>query len=427
MNDKKKSYGWIVFIACLLIQALPYAIITYLQPQFMTYVIQDKSIGFSIASFSLIFSIGTLASALASPIVGGLFKKFGLKPMYIAGALLGCGGFAAFSVATSPWQFYLIAVLMQVGAAIISALGIPLIINSWFDDSSRGKALSIVMAGGSLSNAILQTVCVSFIQAQGFKKAYLIFGLIGLVVALVAALFMLRLPKDDSEVIKLNSKKNKNSEEATEESKEESAKTGFMLKEAFKTKGFKLLVLGFFFVGLYSAALATQYPNYLHQNHEVNTGTVGTIFALCSFAGSLVGGTLFDKIGPFKTMLLGGVLTLLADVCLIFALDVTPLAYAFPVAKGLCLYTYTLGPALLVGKLFGNKDYASILGIVQLVFGIGYALGSSIFGALVNGFGYTTSWYAMAVAIVAAFVTILASIASMNKLNKAKKSEDIAA
>ena len=92
MNDKKKSYGWIVFIACLLIQALPYAIITYLQPQFMTYVIQDKSIGFSIASFSLIFSIGTLASALASPIVGGLFKKFGLKPMYIAGALLGCGG-----------------------------------------------------------------------------------------------------------------------------------------------------------------------------------------------------------------------------------------------------------------------------------------------------------------------------------------------
>ena len=63
----------------------------------------------------------------------------------------------------------------------------------------------------------------------------------------------------------------------------------------------------------------------------------------------------------------------------------------------------------------------------QLVFGIGYALGSSIFGALVNGFGYTTSWYAMAVAIVAAFVTILASIASMNKLNKAKKSEDIAA
>ena len=37
------------------------------------------------------------------------------------------------------------------------------------------------------------------------------------------ALFMLRLPKDDSEVIKLNSKKIR-IEEATEESKEESAK-----------------------------------------------------------------------------------------------------------------------------------------------------------------------------------------------------------
>ena len=415
-NKKQSSMGWKIIIACLLIQAVPYAILAYLQPQFQAYVLQDKNLGFTVASFSLIFTIGTFVSAIASPIVSGLFKKFGLKPVYIAGALLGCGGFAAFSIATAPWQFYLIAALMQVGAAIISALGIPMIINAWFDDTSRGKALSTVMACGSLSNAVLQIICVKLLNAQGFKQTYLIFGIAGLVVAIPVILFMLRMPKDDSEIVRKSSNKDAK-EDSTEEVKVDS-NWGYTLKEAAKTKGFKMLTIGFFFVGIYSAALATQYPNYLHQNHHVNTGTIGSLFAICSFVGAFIGGNLFDKIGPFKSMLVGGILTLIANLSLIKALDITALAYVFAIAKGLCLFTYSMGPALLTGKLFGNKEYAGILGMVQLVFGLGFALGSSLFGVLVSNFGYTISWYTMVVAIVVSFACILAAIKVMDKLNK---------
>ena len=418
MNEKKKSNGLKIIIACLLIQAIPYAILAYLQPQFQAYVLQDKALGFSVASFSLIFSIGTFVSAVASPIVSGLFKKFGLKPVYLAGALLGCGGFAAFSIATAPWQYYLIAALMQVGAAILSALGIPMIINAWFDDSSRGKALSTVMACGSLSNAVLQTICVSLLNAKGFKQTYLIFGMIGLIVAIPVILFMLRMPKDDSEIVRKSSDKDSKVDTKVD------SNWGYTVKEAMKTKGFKMLAIGFFFVGIYSAALATQYPNYLHQNHDVNTGTVGSVFAICSFVGAIVGGNLFDKIGPFKTMLVGGIITLIANMSLIYALDITALAYVFAIAKGLSIFTYSMGPALLTGKLFGNKEYAGILGMVQLVFGLGFALGSSLFGVLVSNFGYVIAWYTMAVAIVVSFAMILLSVKIMDKINKAKKAED---
>ncbi|SCI43654.1 Inner membrane protein yhjX [uncultured Clostridium sp.] len=419
-NSKKKfAAGWKVVIACMLIQAIPYGVIANLQPQFMYYVVSDQTLGFTMASFSLIFTIGTLVSAIGSPIVGGLFKKISLKPLYIAGAILGCGGFAAFSMATAPWQYYLIAGVMQVGAAIISALGIPLLINAWFDEASKGKALSTAMAGGAIGNIFLQGSSVTLIKVVGFKQAYLIFGLVGLVVALPIILFMLRMPKDSSEVVR--------SKDAKEENNEESLSWGYTVAEAMKTKGFKFLAGGFFFVGIYVAALSVQYPAYLHLNHDVNTGIIGSVFAICSLAGTIVGGNLFDKLGPFKTVAIAGVIVLISNLSLIFAIDVTPLAYVFAVAKGLSIFAYTMGPALLVGKLFGNKEYAGVLGMVQLVFGIGFAAGSSIFGLVVDKMGYGVAWWSIVVAVILAYAGILSAIRVMDKLNKDNQSERVAA
>ena len=418
-SKKQISAGWKIVIACMLIQAIPYGVMANLQPQFMYYVVSDKTLGFSMASFSLIFTIGTLVSAIGSPIVGGLFKKFSLKPLYIAGAILGCGGFAAFSIATAPWQFYIIAGLMQIGAAILSALGVPLLINAWFDEASKGKALSTAMAGGSIGNIFLQSSSVALIKAVGFKQAYLIFGLVGLVVAIPIILFMIRLPKDSSEVVKSNGGETSD--------KVENLSWGYTVGEAMKTKGFKLLAFGYFFVGIYVAALSVQYPAYLHLNKEVNTGTIGSLFAICSLAGTLLGGRLFDKLGAFKTVLIAGIIVAISDVTLIYAVDITALAYVFAVAKGLSIFAYTMGPALLVGRLFGNKEYTGVLGMVQLVFGVGFALGSSLFGVVVDKMGYGVAWWAILGAVILAYIGILTAIKAMDKSNENKQSEKIAA
>lgn len=418
-SKKQISAGWKIVIACMLIQAIPYGVMANLQPQFMYYVVSDKTLGFSMASFSLIFTIGTLVSAIGSPIVGGLFKKFSLKPLYIAGAILGCGGFAAFSIATAPWQFYIIAGLMQIGAAILSALGVPLLINAWFDEASKGKALSTAMAGGSIGNIFLQSSSVALIKAVGFKQAYLIFGVIGLVVAIPIILFMLRMPKDASEIVKTK---------GTEGSdKEENLSWGYTVAEAMKTNGFKFLACGYFFVGIYVAALSVQYPAYLHLNEEVNTGTIGSIFAICSLVGTLLGGRLFDKLGAFKTVLIAGIIVAISDVALIYAVEITPLAYVFAVAKGLSIFAYTMGPALLVGRLFGNKEYTGVLGMVQLVFGVGFALGSSLFGVVVDKMGYGVAWWAILGAVILAYIGTLTAIKAMDKSNENKQSEKIAA
>ena len=48
----------------MLIQAIPFGVASNIQPQFVSYVVEEN--GFTLAGFSLIFTLGTIASAVAS-------------------------------------------------------------------------------------------------------------------------------------------------------------------------------------------------------------------------------------------------------------------------------------------------------------------------------------------------------------------------
>ena len=139
-NKKRKiATGWWIIIACMLVQAIPYCIVGNTQALYMYPVMQAK--GFTVQQFSLIFTIGTLVPALIGPFIGGIYNKVNLKMFYLFGGILLGGGFMAFSIADKLWQFYAIAAVVQVGSSIISGIGVPLIINAWFDEAGKGKAL----------------------------------------------------------------------------------------------------------------------------------------------------------------------------------------------------------------------------------------------------------------------------------------------
>ena len=91
MNTKtiKIQKGWIMLAVCMLIQAVPYCIAANIQPLFISSVIAEH--GFSLTGFSLIFTIGSIVSAIVGPFIGSLFRKVHLKIMYTVGAVL-CGG-----------------------------------------------------------------------------------------------------------------------------------------------------------------------------------------------------------------------------------------------------------------------------------------------------------------------------------------------
>ena len=171
-QKRKLTAGWIIVIACMLIQAIPAGVIANTQSLFMYPVINSR--GFSLVAFSLMFSIGTIVSAAAGPFIGSLFSKINLKVLYITGAIIAGGGFAAFSMATEIWHFYILAGVVQIGSGIISGIGTPLLISAWFDEETKGKALGLAFAGGSIGNFFLQPLATQLIANQGYAGAYLV-------------------------------------------------------------------------------------------------------------------------------------------------------------------------------------------------------------------------------------------------------------
>ena len=105
----KQKY-WIVFV-CMFIQAILFGIAQNIQPLFIPYVI-DK-FNFSLASFSLIFTFGAVASAVFSPFLGKLFGKINIKVIFLTGTIISSLSFLAFGLARTLPEFYIYSALSQ--------------------------------------------------------------------------------------------------------------------------------------------------------------------------------------------------------------------------------------------------------------------------------------------------------------------------
>ena len=416
-KNKKLTTGWLILIGCMIMQAIPFSISSNIKPLFIHPVTSDK--GFTLGAFSLIFTLGTIVSAVASPFIGKLYEKVNIKMMYIAGSILVGGGFMAYSACEQLWQFYLVAGAVNVGNSIISAIGIPLLINSWFDGDSKGKALGIAFSGSGIGNIFLQQFAIRSIANNGYQHSYFILGAIALVAGLVVSVLLLRLPNANDVQASMKSK----AKEEVNKSKSEAMDLGYTFNEVKKLKEFWMIALAFIFIGIYVAAYSVQSSPYFQGELKLDASvvaTIGSIFAAASLVGNVLGGILYDKLGPVKCLILSFVVTLASGVFLLMS-DKSPIfAYLFSATRGFTVFVYMMSPAYLVGKFFSGKEYGSILGIVSLIFAVGFSAGSAMLGVLIDKLGYNISWILMLVAVVIGFVSIISGSIGMTKINKAR-------
>ena len=410
-KNKKIATGWLIVIACMLVQAIPNGIVMNTQSLYMYPVMQAK--GFTLSQFSLIFTIGTIVPAIIGPFIGGIYRKVNTKILYLIGGVLLSCGFMTFSIAEKLWQFYAIAAVVQVGASIVSGIGVPILLNSWFDKTSKGKAMGIAYAGGSIGNVFLQQLVVGTISSKGYAHSYFVFGLVALAAIIPIALFMIRMPKNESEIVR--------GKVQEKEEKTTSVDISYTLKEAQKNKYFWIMGIGLFFVGIYVSAYSIQYAAYFQGELKLSPSTIattGSLFALASVFGNLVGGILFDKLGAVKTLSIGALAVIGSGVALLMAGTSPLFAHVHSILKGLAMFVYMMTPAYMVGAFFGNKEYGSILGLINLNFALGFCSGSALFGVFVEKFGYNVTWMGILVCVVIAFTSLIIVAKGMTKANK---------
>ena len=127
---------------------------------------------------------------------------------------------------------------------------------------------------------------------------------------------------------------------------------------------------------------------------------------------------LFDKLGLAKSYSFAGILVVIACLCLIFIPNMNFLGYVFPICFGISLFAYIMGPSYMTGVLFGDREYSAILGIIQIFFALGFAIGSPIFGATIDNFGWTVGWISTIIYTIIAYLGLVLSCSMILKINK---------
>ena len=292
--------------------------------------------------------------------------------------------------------FYLLGILMLVseyntglyfvtgiGVLIGVALGgtaisIPVsVVAKHFPQSNRTAAIGIVTAAGSFGYFISPVFTRYSLVEYGWENTLLIFAafiLIGLILA-----FFLTTPKD---VVGGIVDDDQTAIEA--------------LKEAFKSKSYNYLTLGFFVCGWHIALVATHIPVYINDRGlpEWCTVTILSMIGLFNIVGTLTSGYLAQKFS--KKLILSSIYLARGLVIAIFIfLPSSPIvAIFFGVAFGF-LWLSTVPPTMgLVGFIFGTKYIGLLYGIVFLSHQVGSFLGAYLGGVFHDLYGsYDYAWY----------------------------------
>ena len=82
------------------------------------------------------------------------------------------------------------------------------------------------------------------------------------------------------------------------------------------------------------------------------------------------------------------------------------------------MYAYIIGPSYLTGALFGNREFGTILGIVQIFFAAGFGIGTTLFGVVVDMAGFNAGWISTIIYALIAYAGLLTSTGFIIKHNK---------
>ena len=92
MSERKKQsmYGWLILASAMILQAVVFGVATNMHTQFTSYVVAGE--GFSLATFSIMFTVGALVSAVLLPVIGKTYNKYPIKLIFMVGTIVSmCG------------------------------------------------------------------------------------------------------------------------------------------------------------------------------------------------------------------------------------------------------------------------------------------------------------------------------------------------
>ena len=404
-------YGYVILALCFVNMVFLRGVIGSFSVFYLALI---EEFEWSYGTAASIASVNALVYALASPLVGWSFDRFGpriLMPM--GGGLIGLGLLLS-GLSHSIWHLYIsYGILAGVGQAGLGFVSQSALISHWFV-RRRGTAVGIATMGMGLGALILVPFAQVLITHLGWRSAFMVIAGLGLIIVVPAnAFFQLRSPYEVGQY------PDGALEPPTQEThlfaKNFQGRRQWTMPSAFRSFPFWTITINHLALGTGVSMFYTHAVAYLvHQGFEkLISASIFGMIGLMRIGGTMMWGYASDRLGRTQAY---GMSTTINVSGLAFLLAVSPdspdwFAYAFAILFGFGHSAGNPVSATTIADIFAGNKIGTIYGFLEISFGIGMAL-----GAWLGGYVYdlTGSYrWAFAVGLVSFVISYLAVRLSM--------------
>jgi len=409
-GDSRFYYGWVIVAACgVLLGSM--AAIMYSYGVFFKHFIAD--FGWSRAATSGVYSVIHICWGFVSIAAGLLVDRFGPARVMAISIFIGGVGLVLTSQITALWQLYLtLGVITGIGFGAIYPATIATTAR-WFT-KRRGLALGLVASGVGIGNMILIPSIERLIANFGWSTTYLILGIFTITILLPCSIILRRSPPGIHPAYQESGDASARSVDQ-EGAKQTISDISSVVKAAASHRPLWMLALIYFSFVFCLQLVMVHLVNYATDIgiSSFMAATFISFLGFASFFGRIIMGAWSDRIGSNNVIITCGVLLFASLIFLLFTRE--PWAfYLFAVTFGFSYGGEVPQMPVLVGRYYGLRTVASLVGIIAGLAGIGGAAGAWMAGRI---FDATQSYQ---VAFIVAILVSLASTIIMVMLKRVK-------
>jgi predicted MFS family arabinose efflux permease len=333
-----------------------------------------KAFGWGFGQIFFGVTITSIVVPFASPVIGFLSERVGVRRVALTSLVLFSLAFMAFSLSTGS------LVLFYVNWALVALFGVGTLPITWTKavnnhfEMRKGLALGLSLLGTGLFGYFGVWFTAWLIAHYGWRAAYVGVGALPLLIALPVAFFAFHDVGPARQTV---------AERRASAAARAAATPGMTAREAFLDWRFWLIGLAFVPIAFAIGATIPNLVNILKQNAFSPETAVGlaSLIGLSVIVGRAAGGWLVDRFwAPGVAVALLGIP---AAACWVLAHG--PFNYSIT-AFAVFLVGFAAGAeydllAFLTARYFGMKSYSVIYGALYSFFAVGSGVGPPVFGA----------------------------------------------
>ncbi len=363
---KHVFYGWAIVIAALVAS---FGSVPVFGPVLGVFIVpMQEDLGWSRATISLGFTIGSMTGSVTTFIIGSLLDRYGARMIVASSGIIIAGAMLGLAVIDRPWQFWLFFGLGRGAALAGIQVGTSVALANWFI-RRRGRAMAIKGMGLRIGQATFPLMIFAIMANSTWRHAYLaLAGLTFLCIVVPSALYIRRWPEDmglypDGMAPDAVPADGSSGTSQPTQGRQQGYEESWTLAEARRTPAFWFIVL-FTLLSPFALGSLNLHMVANFQDKGIPAGlavSILSIFAATSSITVLPWGFLAERVHVRYASMLMCVFQGLS-IALIIVAKTVPMAVAFGLVFGVAQGGWTVMQNLVFTDYFGRRHAGAIRG-----------------------------------------------------------------